>query len=254
MDDMLAPFRLDGRTAIITGASSGLGTRFAEVLAGAGAEVVLAARRVDRLEELAGRLPGATAVACDVSKQGDLQRLVDTTLARTGRIDVLVNNAGVSDPGPAELEDIDQFRQVIDINLTAVFALSQLVARHMLERGSGSIIQVASVLGLVGCGQIPQAGYAASKGGVVILAKELAAQWARRGIRVNALCPGWFPSEMTADMFSDEGTARWVRRKTPMGRGGDNHELDGALLFLASDASSYVTGVALPVDGGFSAI
>jgi len=124
----------------------------------------------------------------------------------------------------------------------------------MLERGAGVIINVASMLGTVGVGQIPQAGYAASKAGMINLSRELAAQWGRQGVRVNALCPGWFPTEMTADMFADEGALKWIRRKTIFGRGGAEHELDGALLFLASDASTYVTGQALIVDGGFTAL
>jgi len=128
------------------------------------------------------------------------------------------------------------------------------VGRQMLDRGGGVVVNVASVLGLVGSGQIPQAGYVASKGGLVNLTRELAAQWARRGVRVNALAPGWFRTEMTEVLFADEGGQRWIRRKTPMGRAGELHELDGALLFLASDASTYVTGQVVTVDGGWTAV
>jgi NAD(P)-dependent dehydrogenase (short-subunit alcohol dehydrogenase family) len=256
MSDLLGLFRLDGRVAIVTGASSGFGSRFVEVLAGAGASVVLAARRLDRLESIAAGLPGGghLAVGCDVSRDSDVEALVAAAIGRHGRVDIVVNNAGVSHPEPAETEAPAHFRYVMDVNLTAAFVLSQLVGRHMLEGHGGSIVNVASVLGMGASGQVPQAGYAASKGGLINLTRELAVQWARSGIRVNALCPGWFPTEMTGEMFEDESGLRWIRRHTPMGRGGRVEELDGALLFLASDASSYVTGALLAVDGGWTAV
>jgi NAD(P)-dependent dehydrogenase (short-subunit alcohol dehydrogenase family) len=252
--DPLARFRLDGRVALVPGASSGIGERLARVLDAAGASVVVTARRLERLEALAATLRDARAVACDVTDEAALASLVAGVLEDLGRIDVLVNNAGVTDPMPAEQEPPSRFREILEVNLTGAFVLTQLVARHMLERGSGSVVNVASVLGLVGTGQIPQASYAASKGGLVNLTRELAAQWARRGVRVNAIAPGWFPSEMTAEMFADERGIGWIRRKTPMGRAGELPELDGALLFLASDASSYVTGQVLAVDGGWTAV
>jgi hypothetical protein len=250
----LESFRLDERVVLLTGASSGIGEHLARVLHAAGGRLVLAARRTDRLETLAAELDGAVAVACDVSRDEDLERLVGLALERHGRVDVLVNNAGTADPLPAEDEPPGRFREVVAVNLTAAFVLTQLVGRHMLDRGSGVVVNVASVLGLVASGQIPQAGYVASKGGLVNLTRELAAQWARRGVRVNALAPGWFRTEMTEEMFADEGGQRWIRRKTPMGRAGELHELDGALLFLASDASTYVTGQILTVDGGWTAV
>jgi NAD(P)-dependent dehydrogenase (short-subunit alcohol dehydrogenase family) len=206
-------------------------------------------------------------VAQDLSRVDEVGTVVEQALDRYGRLDVLVNNAGMVDVHPAEEEPLEEFRRVIDVNLVAPFALSQHAARAMLNGdgdgdgdgdGSGArgaIVNVASVLGLVGVGQIPQAGYAASKGGLVNLTRELSAQWSRKGIRVNALAPGWFESEMTADMFSEEGRgAQWVARRAPLGRHGREGELDGALLFLASDASSYVTGHILAVDGGWTAI
>lgn len=251
---LASSFRLDGQVVVLTGASSGLGRRFAQVLHASGASLVMAARRLDRLKELEAEWPGSLAVACDVAEDVDLQALVDVTLERFGRIDVLVNNAGMSAPIPAEDEPPATFRRIMAVNLTAAFVLSQLAGRHMLAQGSGSIINVASVLGLVGGGQIPQASYSASKGGLANLTRELAAQWSRRGVRVNAIAPGWFPTEMTQDMFSDEGGLRWIRRKTPMGRPGEIHEMDGVLLFLAGNASSYVTGQVLAVDGGWTAI
>ena len=155
-----------------------------------------------------------------------------------GKIDVVVNNAGIGDPMPAEHESLDNFRRTVAVNLTGTFALCQAAGRHMLAAGHGSIVNIASILGLVGAGQIPQTSYSPSKGAVVQLTRELAAQWARKGVRVNAIAPGWFESEMTAEMFADERSMQWVRRKTPMGRPGIEGELDGVLLFLASDAST----------------
>jgi NAD(P)-dependent dehydrogenase (short-subunit alcohol dehydrogenase family) len=254
--DPFAPFRLDGRVAVVTGASSGLGARFARVLHAAGADVVVAARRVERLEELARSLGGTrvTVVAADVSVDADCERLVATAVeVGGGRVDVLVNNAGIGETIRAEDEPIDRFRQVVDVNLSALFLLSQLAGRHMIEARKGSIVNIASILGLVGSSPLKQASYCASKGGVVNLTRELGAQWARKGVRVNALAPGWFPSEMTAEMWADESGQNFVTTHCPMGRGGREDELDGALLFLASDASSYVTGHTLAVDGGWIA-
>jgi len=247
-------FRLDGRVALVTGASAGLGARFGQVLHEAGAAVVLAARRSDLLDAVADDLERAEAVTCDVTVDADLDALVDRVLDRHGRIDVLVNNAGVSDgPIHAETEDPELFRRVVDVNLNAAFSLIRRCVPSMLEREEGSIVNVASVHGLVASAPNRQAAYAASKAGLVNLTRELACQWAARKVRVNALAPGYFATEMTASMLDDEKGRSWVERGTPMGRPGDAHELDGALLFLASDASSYVTGQVLAVDGGWTA-
>lgn len=248
----MAQSTLAGRTAIVTGASSGLGARFATVLAGAGAEVVAAARRVDRLEALAAGHPRIHAVACDVTDDGERDRLVTTTLERFGRVDVCVNNAGASSGGPEAQATVDAFRGVLRLNLEAVFALSQAVARPMRERGAGSVINISSMFSFVASAPVPDAGYVASKSAVNGLTRELAAQWARDGIRVNAIAPGFFASEMTAELVEDERSRRWFERMCPMGRPGRPEELDGILLFLASDASSYCTGQVFAIDGGWT--
>jgi NAD(P)-dependent dehydrogenase (short-subunit alcohol dehydrogenase family) len=258
MKDATTIFSLAGRVAVVTGASSGLGVALAEGLAGAGAQVVLAARRKDRLAQLESRLraEGADvlAVPCDVAAEAAVDALVAQTLERYGRADVLVNNAGITNVVPAVEDTLEQFRRVLEVNLVGAFACAQRFGRVMLKQGRGSIVNVASVLGLVGGGQIPQASYAASKAGLVNLTRELAAQWARFGVRVNALAPGWFPSEMTGEMFADEHGQRFIRTRTPMGRAGEAAELIGPLLLLASDASSYMTGQVLTVDGGWTIV
>ncbi|MFE2938029.1 SDR family NAD(P)-dependent oxidoreductase [Streptomyces sp. NPDC059255] len=248
-------FSLEGRTALVTGASAGLGGRFATVLAQAGATVFAAARRTGPLRELAGSHPRIHAVTCDVSVAADRVRLVETALAAGGRIDVLVNNAAMPGATRAEDESPDAFADVLGVNLTAPFHLARLTAEAPAggRAGGPSIINVSSILGLVSAAPLGGASYAASKAGLIGLTRELAGQWGAAGTRVNALAPGWFRTEMTADLFGDERSARWVGRNTLLGRGGHAHELDGALLFLASDASSYCTGQILTVDGGWTA-
>ncbi|MDX2380007.1 MAG: SDR family oxidoreductase [Acidimicrobiia bacterium] len=246
-------FRLDGRTAIVTGASSGLGDRFARVLHGVGANVVLAARRVDRLERLSAELPDSFVVGTDLSDENEREHLVRAATDRFGGADVLVNNAGIGATLPIEQERLDQFRLAMEVNVTAIWHLSKLCAPGMIERGGGSIVNIASMLGHVGSTPIKQADYCASKGAVVNLTRELALQWARRGIRVNALCPGWFPTEMTADMVDDEASERFIGANSPIPRMGELHELDGALLLLASRAGSFITGQSVIVDGGWTA-
>ena len=246
-------FRLDGRTVVVTGASSGLGDRFARVAHAVGANVVVAARRADRLEALAAALPGTLAVAADLAEDADRERLVAAALERFGRVDVLVNNAGIGQKMAVEDESLDWFRQVMEVNVTAIWHLCKLVSPGMIANGGGSIVNVASMLGHVGSAPVKQAHYCASKGAVVNLTRELAAQWARKGVRVNALCPGWFKSEMTAGMESDEGSLRFIASMSPMPRMGEAHELDAALLFLAGSGSTFMTGQSVIVDGGWTA-
>ncbi len=251
-------FKLSEKVAVVTGASSGLGVAIAKGLAAAGASVVLAARRQDRLLDQVAELEAddcmAMAVGCDVSNPNDVDSLVSRTMAQFGRLDILVNNAGITNSDPAESEDPEIFRKVLDINVTGSFLCARRCGKVMLEAGRGSIINVASIMGFVGIGVIPQAAYNASKGAVVNMTRELAAQWARRGVRVNAIAPGWFPSEMTQGMFEDEAAHNFIRKRTPMGRAGNPDELVGPTLLLASDASSYMTGQIVTVDGGWTII
>jgi NAD(P)-dependent dehydrogenase (short-subunit alcohol dehydrogenase family) len=257
LGDSLNPasqFDLTGRVAIVTGASSGLGARFVRVLHATGASVVASARRAEALAALAAELgPDVLPIAADISVDDDCGRLVDSALDRFGRIDVLVNNAGIGVQTAAEDEPIEEFRRVLRVNLDALFLMCQLVGRHMIAQGRGSIINVSSMFGLVAAAPIKQASYCASKGAVVNLTRELGVQWARKGVRVNSIAPGWFPSEMTAELLHDPASTQWVERNCPMARAGTGAELDGALLFLASNASSYCTGQTISIDGGWTA-
>jgi len=251
--DPVAAFRLDGSIAIVTGASSGLGAHFTRTLHDAGATIVAAARRTDRLLAVVDDLERASPIAVDLVMAADRERLVRDVLEQHGRIDVLVNDAGTSVPGPVEAEELDDFRSVLELNVTAVWQLAKLAGASMVAQGTGSIVNVASVLGHVASAPMDQANYAASKGAVVNLTRELAVQWARRGVRVNALCPGFFPSELTAEVTEDPKVLAFVERSTPMGRLGTLEELDGALLLLCSGAGRYITGTSLFVDGGWTA-
>jgi NAD(P)-dependent dehydrogenase (short-subunit alcohol dehydrogenase family) len=247
---ILDRFRLDGRTAIVTGASSGLGVAFAQALAEAGADVALGARRTDGLAvtqglvEAAGRR--AMAVPTDVSLPADCDRLVLQTIDAFGKVDILVNNAGVGTAVPATRETPEQFRAVIDVNLNGSYWMAQACGRVM--RPGSSIINVSSVLAMVTLA-LPQAAYSASKSALLGLTRDLAQQWTgRKGIRVNAVLPGFFISEMT-DQFPD-GYIDGQTERILAGRPGDPAELAAAVVFLASEASAYVTGATLAVDGG----
>src|ERR1700689_2010834 len=252
MTTVLDRFRLDDRVAIVTGASSGLGVAFAKALAEAGADLVLAGRRAERLEqtrtlvEQAGRR--AIAVAADVAVPEEAQAVVDAAVNEFGHVDVLVNNAGKGTAVPAARETPEQFREVIDINLNGCYWMAQGGGRVM-QPGS-AIINVSSVAAFAS-GGLPQAAYSASKAGLIGLTRDLAVQWTgRKGIRVNALAPGFFPSEMT-DQFPD-GYIDSQLPRVPAGRPGDPAELAAALVFLASAAAAYITGTTLVVDGGLT--
>lgn len=251
--DPLALFRLDGAVAIVTGASAGLGERMARVLHSVGATVVVTARRRERLDALAADLGDrVTVVAGDMAEADDRERIVAEALATHGRIDVLVNNAGIAEVVAVEDESLELFRRVLEINTTAVWHMAKLCAPSMIDNGGGSIVNVASMLGHVGGTPVKQSNYCASKGAVVNMTRELALQWARKGIRVNALCPGWFPSEMTEPM-QDERSQQFIRANSPIPRMGEPHELDGAFLLLASPAGTFLTGQSVIVDGGWTA-
>lgn len=247
-------FDLRGRTAVVTGASSGLGMRFASVLAERGAYVAAVARRGSALEELERRHPGRILPLCaSVTDDEQVQDLVASVVAWRGSIDLLVNNAGMSSVQPAECEDPATFGSVIDVNLIGLYRMCHHVGKVFLEHRAGNIINVASINGIVASWSIPEAGYCASKGAVISLTRELAAQWADRGIRVNALAPGYFRTDLTEELFAGSAGERRFRRM-PMRRAGRADELDGALVFLAADASSYMTGQTLVVDGGWTSV
>ena len=250
MTNVLDKFRLDGRVAVVTGASSGLGVAFAECLAEAGADLVLAARRLDKLDEMAGRVRAAgraaLPIATDIADPDQCTALVAAAMAEYGRIDILVNNAGVATAHPATRETPEQFRSVVDINLNGAYWAAQACGRVM-EPGS-AIVNIASILGITTAG-LPQAAYSASKAGLMGLTRDLAQQWgARKGIRVNALAPGFFASEMT-EQYRD-GYLDGLAPRMLLGRQGDPRELAATLIWLVSDASGYVTGQAITVDGG----
>ena len=248
--NLLEAFRVTDKVAIVTGASSGLGVNFADALAEAGADVVICARRADRLEDTKARVEGhgrrCVAVQADVTDVDDCNRVVEQAVAELGRVDVLVNNAGMGTAVPATREDPEEFRRVIDINLNGSYWMAQACGRVM--QPGASIVNIGSVLGSTTAG-LPQAAYASSKAAIIGLTRDLAQQWTgRKGIRVNAVAPGFFHSEMTEQY--PEGYLDQMLWRIPTGRVGEGPELAAAVVFLASDAASYVTGVLLPVDGG----
>lgn len=251
--NVLDRFRLDGRVAIVTGASSGLGEGIARALAQAGARVAVVARRYERLAALAGEI-GGLPVACDLTEMPEVGAVVPAVRDGLGAPEILVNAAGgFVSRDRAEDEKLDAIRRTLDLNLVAPFVLSQDAYPHMAAAGRGAIVHVSSISGQVGIPGIPQASYAASKLGLSGLTKELAVQWARDGIRVNTLAPGFFRSEMTDAMWSDERTLAWLQRNTPLPPDGSVDDLTGAVLWLVSDAGRYVTGQTIVVDGGWMA-
>jgi NAD(P)-dependent dehydrogenase (short-subunit alcohol dehydrogenase family) len=251
-------FNLQGKVAIVTGGGKGIGLKMAEGLAEAGANIVLCSRNVENCKKAAQDLAKsgvrALAMSCDVKSSADIQSVVDKTLGEFGRLDILVNNSGATYRSPVEDYPLEGWKEVLDTNVTGPFLCSQIAGRAMIRQKSGSIINIASVLGVVGITPDKANGiaYTTSKGAVITFTKDLAAKWAKHNIRVNALAPGWFPSDMTKLAF--ERNAEGLLTLIPMGRFGEPEELKGAVVYLASDASRYVTGIVLPVDGGLLAV
>jgi gluconate 5-dehydrogenase len=247
-------FDLGGKVAIVTGGGSGIGRQMAQGLAEAGAELVLCARKVERCEEAAAQMPTrALAIQCDVTDAESVESMVTRAVDELGRVDVLVNNAGTVWGAAPEDIPLHGWQKVVDVNLTGVFLCAQAVGRRMIERGEGGrIVNVASVAGLHGApAEVVNAlPYHATKGAVISLTRDLAWKWARHGINVNAIAPGWFPSDM-ANFVIDSNPE--LATRIPLGRFGGPEDLKGVVVFLASRASDYVTGHTLVVDGGQSA-
>jgi NAD(P)-dependent dehydrogenase (short-subunit alcohol dehydrogenase family) len=249
-------FDLSGRVAIVTGGSIGLGRQMAEGLAEMGAHIVLCARKQERCQQAAEELlqlgVKAIALGCDVKSPDSIQEMVDATVSQFGRIDVLINNAGISWGAPVEEMRLEDWNKVIETNLTGTFLCAQAVGKVMIRQGRGKIINIASVAGLGGApAELSAIGYHASKGGVISFTKDLACKWAAHNIQVNAIAPGWFPTHMSNRVL--EHYKDLFLCHIPLRRFGSEHDLKGAAVFLASDASSYVTGHVLVVDGGQSA-
>ena len=254
-------FDLTGRVAVVTGGSIGLGRQMAEGLAEMGANLVLCARKKERCHQAAEELQQlgvkAIALACDVKSPASIQEVVDTTVSQFGRIDVLINNAGISWGAPVEEMRLEDWNKVIETNLTGTFLCAQAVGKVMIRQGrgensAGKIINIASVAGLGGApAELPAIGYQSSKGGVISFTKDLACKWASHHIQVNAIAPGWFPTHMSNRVL--EHHEELFLSHIPLRRFGNEHDLKGAAVFLASAASNYVTGHVLVVDGGQSA-
>ncbi|WP_321417886.1 glucose 1-dehydrogenase [uncultured Methanomethylovorans sp.] len=251
-------FDLSGKVAIVTGASGGLGVKFTKALASAGANITIAARRVEKLETLKVELEKigikCLTVKCDVLIEDDVINVVERTVKKFGKIDILVNNAGTASFTSAEDVTKEEWDNVLNTNLRGTFFFAKHAARKMKERNYGRIINIASMYGVIGNMQNPLSSYHASKGGVMNLTKALAGEWAQYGITVNAIGPGFFESEMTKDLVSDASFKDFVRSRCPMKRIGKPGEMDGLLIYLASDNSSYLTGQHICVDGGWTAV
>ncbi|MDE1857149.1 MAG: glucose 1-dehydrogenase [Candidatus Micrarchaeota archaeon] len=255
---ILSRFRLDGKCAIVTGVSSGLGIAFSEALAEAGADLVVCARREEQLRMNASEIASATGrkvvpVAADVSKEEDIIRVIKTAEQNFGKVDIMIPSAGTAATAPSTDMKKEDWDRVIATNLTGVFLSCRHAIRSMVEhKVGGSVINIASIYGLNG-DMFPVAPYYAAKGAIVNMTRALAVEFCKQNIRVNAIAPGFFPSEMTTAVLQDPQILKYIEGKTPLGRLGRPDELKGAVVFLASDASSYVTGQTIPVDGGWTA-
>jgi gluconate 5-dehydrogenase len=251
-------FDISGKVAVVTGASSGLGAHFATILAENGADVAILARRTEKLADLEKTLLAlggrVLSVKCDVTNPEQVDEAVKAIIKQFKKIDILVNNAGVASVGRTEDSPLENWTKVIDTNLNGTYYMSRAVGRHMIARKYGKIINMGSIHSRVAMPGMPIPAYTASKGGVLMLTKELAAEWADNGITVNALGPSYFPSEMTASGLASPEFVEKIAKLCPMGRPGKIEELDGALLYFASDASSFTTGQLLNIDCGWTAI
>lgn len=251
-------FNIKGQTAIVTGASSGLGVTFAETLAELGVNLIIAARRYEKLVEVADRISKkfdaeVLPIKTDVSREEEVINMVKATVEKFGSLEILVNNAGVASLSPSIDISLEEWKKVLDINLTGVFLCARTAAREMMKRKYGKIINISSIYGAVG-DVFPTAPYYASKGAVINLTRALAVEWAPYNINVNAIAPGFFPSEMTQLVFQDEKITNYILSRTPLRRIGDPLDLKAALVYLASPASNYVTGQTIFVDGGWTAL
>ena len=257
MDSLEALFSLRGRVGLVTGASSGLGLECARALAIAGADVALVARRADRLKAIANELARdhavkAIPIAADITVESELDRVIERTVAELGEIEILVNNAGIAPTGRAEKYSRQDWDAALSLNLTAPMMLSQRFARRLIERKRpGRIINITSILAHVGSAVYRLSAYTASKAALANLTRQLAIEWAPHGIAVNAIAPGWIPTEATEAGIAKPGNRERMEALTPMGRLGRPDEIRGAVIFLAAAASSYVTGATLAVDGGY---
>jgi len=251
-------FSIKGQTAIVTGASSGLGVTFAESLAEIGVNLVIAARRYEKLVKVAEDLSSkykikAVPVKTDVSQEDQVINMVDTAITNFGSLEILVNNAGVATISPSIDISLEEWKKVIDVNLTGVFLCARTAAREMINRKYGKIVNIASIYGAVG-DIFHAAPYYASKGAVINLTRAFAVEWASYKINVNAIAPGFFPSEMTGPIFQDEKALNYIISRTALGRTGEPLDLKAALIYLASPASDYITGQTIFVDGGWTAL